>query len=123
MFRPAALLLLMLGISATCVAETETEPMNCDVGPIERSFGANEWIVYSCQDQQSIVVVSAPGSPAMPFYFMITPIDGKYQLHGEGNGDKTATNAAYQDLKLLDEAAIAELISATNQQAAAADPN
>jgi hypothetical protein len=39
-------------------------PLQCDIGPITKSFGSVPWLVYSCADGKSLVVVSTPGSQA-----------------------------------------------------------
>ncbi|RIJ30316.1 hypothetical protein [Henriciella mobilis] len=95
--------------------------MSCETGPLERQFGNTDWIVYSCQDEVSLVIISAEGNPAMPFYFMFFPKDGKYRLHGEGNGDKTYTEAAFEELKQLGSADIQQLIVSTKQAALSAE--
>jgi hypothetical protein len=58
-------------------------------------------MVYSCNDENSFVVVSAEGNPAMPFYFISTIRGGSRTLQGEGNGDKVASSAAYDELLKL----------------------
>jgi len=62
-----------------------------------------------------LVLVSAPGSPAMPFIFFFYIKDGGYRLYGEGTGNKEATGAALGDLQQLSEPGIAELILQTRQ--------
>jgi hypothetical protein len=87
--------------------------LNCDIGPISKSYGKTQWYVYSCDDNRSVVVVSAPGNPATPFYFMFSPNESGYRLVGEGTGRKDATSAAFDDLKTLTEEEIAALIEET----------
>ena len=91
------------------------EPMQCEIGPVEKTFGGTNWTVYSCDDNKSLVVISANGNPAMPFYFMISEKDGELAIHGEGNGSKEASAAAGRDLEKLmaSENAIAALIAET----------
>jgi hypothetical protein len=86
------------------------KPMECKIGPVTKSYGGNNWLVYGCSDNESIVVVSAAGNPAMPFFFSISKKSGEYKVSGEGNGDKVATDAAYKELITLNEAAIKKLI-------------
>lgn len=62
-----------------------------------------------------MVFVASGDSPAVPFWFLLSPIDGVYRLYGEGTGNKRATDAAYADLKRLDADAIADLISQATQ--------
>lgn len=93
------------------------EPMKleCNIGPIEKSFGRSNWLVYSCNDEDSLVVVSAKGNPAMPFYFFIGRRDGTRSLRGEGNASKESTSAAFEELSALVklEASVQELLRAT----------
>ncbi|MGX5202169.1 hypothetical protein [Aliikangiella sp. IMCC44632] len=96
----------LLFLSSTIFAE----PMECTIGPITQSYGGNNWLVYACSDNESIVVVSAQGNPAMPFYFSISKKSGFYKVNGEGTGDKVATDAAYKELVNLNEEAIRKLI-------------
>ncbi|UTW05167.1 hypothetical protein KDX31_09305 [Amphritea atlantica] len=77
------------------------EPLECKQGPANKVFGGQNWYVYACNDNASIVIVSAPGNPAMPFYFSISPINGNYAINGEGTGNKAITEATYKQLKAL----------------------
>jgi hypothetical protein len=87
----------------------------CDVGPVMKTYGKTPWLVYSCTTDKNVVLVSAPGSPAMPFVFCFCTKDGSYQLSGEGTGNKEVTAAAFRDLQHLAEPDIAELIMQTKQ--------
>lgn len=93
-------------------AEDERPPaLNCDVGPLHRNYGKTDWLVYSCDDTRSVVVVSAEGNPAVPFYFIVyVKPDGTMKLYGEGNGDKSASEAAYEELKQLSQSDVAALV-------------
>ena len=112
--RNTIILLMLSGLFAA-PSLLSAEPIQCKVGPIEKMFGETKWVVNSCDDGKSIVLVSAPGNPAMPFYFMITEKDGKLAIHGEGNGSKEASSAAGRDLETLiaSEGAVAALIAET----------
>lgn len=87
--------------------------LHCDVGPITKTFGSVPWLLYSCSDGKSLVVVSAPGNPAMPFYFFLSPQGSGYSLHGEGTGAKSVTDAALKELQTLRPKDIAVLIRET----------
>ncbi len=63
-----------------------------------------------------MVIVSAPGNAAMPFYFTFYPHENGYRLYGEGTGRKDATEAAFEELKALSEQEIAALIQQTKAQ-------
>jgi hypothetical protein len=60
-----------------------------------------------------MVVVSAPGNPALPFYFLLKPNGGSYAIEGEGNGDKKASDAAGDSLSKMTPAEFAALLAAT----------
>jgi hypothetical protein len=83
--------------------------IDCKVGPVEKTYGASKWFVYSCGDGLSLVFVSAPGSAAFPFYFF--RLNGR--LHGEGTGNKKATDAAFADISKLDDDDAAALVRST----------
>jgi hypothetical protein len=92
---------------------TSAESLQCVAGPLERVYGGTDWLVYGCTDDATIVVVSAAGSPAAPFYFVLSPGETGYRLHGEGNGNQDRTRAAYEALSALTASDISELITAT----------
>jgi hypothetical protein len=75
--------------------------LQCDIGPITKTFGSVPWLVDGCHDGGSVVLVSAPGSPAAPFYFIFSYESGGYNLRGEGTGAKSATDAALKELQAL----------------------
>ncbi len=102
-------------VASTRNAINCSEKKGCFTGPAVKEFGFTTWNVYSCGDPDSLAIVSAPGSSAMPFYFMIIKKDGQRRLFGEGTGDEEATSAAADDLRELieSEAAISELIAET----------
>jgi hypothetical protein len=105
---------LVLSIALICISSfgfAEPKKLNCEVGPITKTFGGSNWLVYSCGDFQSVIFVTAPGSPAMPFVFIHA--DGK--LQGEGNGKKEFTGPAYAELKQLSESQIKQLIEETKK--------
>ena len=87
----------------------------CNVGPLNKTYGNTPWLVYSCTTDKNIVLVSAPGSPAMPFVFVFYIKDGNYHLSGEGTGNKEATAAAFKELQQLAESDIKNLIMQTKQ--------
>jgi len=89
----------LLTIAAMPLVATAAAPLQCDIGPVTKVFGAVPWLVYSCNDATSLVVISAADSPASPFYFTFSLEGGSYRLRGEGTGSKTATDAALKDLE------------------------
>ena len=70
--RMACRLALVLGVVMSQEANAQSEaaqPLQCDVGPVEKRYGGTQWLVYSCRNSKALVVVTAPQSPAAPFYF------------------------------------------------------
>jgi hypothetical protein len=102
--RNAIALIVAFGVAGHAPA-TEApgaaEPLKCDAGPVAKTFGNSQWLVYGCDDGRSVVVVSAPGNPAAPFYFMFSPSKGGYRLVGEGTGSKQSSAAALSELREL----------------------
>ena len=90
--------------------------LDCRIGPIARTYGGSSWLVYSCDDNLTVVIAAVPGSPAAPFYFMFVPEQGVYQLRGEGTGKRSATEPAYNQLRLFTGPEIAALIAATRKR-------
>jgi ABC-type Fe3+-hydroxamate transport system substrate-binding protein len=110
-------LALSAGQAGALSAPPEDPPaLQCEVGPLKRAYGGAPWLVYSCSDGASLVVVSDEGNPAAPFYFMIYAQDGSYQLGGEGSKAKHVTDAAFEDLKALTPDAIVDLVRETKAQ-------
>ncbi|RYG38780.1 MAG: hypothetical protein EON93_01440 [Burkholderiales bacterium] len=65
------------------------------------------------------MVVSASGSPASPFYFMLYPKEGKYVVVGEGTGPKNVTDRAYAELARLTGQDVADLIASAKSKGVA----
>lgn len=110
----ATVIACLIALAWQPVAAQQPE-LKCEIGPVSRSFGATPWLVYACADGKSLVVVSAPNSPAAPFYFMIYPKEGKYAVVGEGTGAKSARDRAYSELIRLSEKDIVALIAAAKK--------
>lgn len=111
---------LLVFISATALipcgaVSAEQRSLNCDTGPVKKTYGETPWLVYGCSDNKTIVVISDTGSPAMPFYFTFYVKDGGYRLTGEGTGNKEATAAAFNDLSKMSEPDIRQLLAETLQ--------
>jgi hypothetical protein len=116
----ALAILLTLATALISALGADQSPQKCDVGPLNRTYGKTQWLVYSCNNEKAegnamLVLVSAPGSAAMPFVFFFYVKDGGYRLYGEGTGDKEATGAALGELQRLTERDISDLIVQTRQ--------
>jgi hypothetical protein len=100
---------LIIGGPRAVAAPPDPNNLSCTVGPLTKTFGGTQWLVYGCDDGHSVVVITAPNNPAMPFYFFFLRGPNGTELHGEGTGDKKVTDAAFADLKELTDADVAEL--------------
>jgi hypothetical protein len=101
----------LIDVSCAAAPQQANGPgdLSCTVGPLEKTYGKTQWTVYGCNDGRSVVVTSAPGNPAMPFYFFFVWGSEGMELHGEGTGEKNFTDAAFEELKALTEADVAGL--------------
>jgi len=107
------LAIMSLGISLVPACVEAAPNLHCDVGPVSRVFGGTDWLVYSCDDRHSMVVVSAEKNPAAPFYFLLKPLANSYHVSGEGNGSKQASDAAGDELSRMTPADFAKLLAET----------
>ena len=110
--------LAFISLFGQVVAQENAEgTVACDIGPVAKEFGGTEWNVFSCTKPDQVVIVAAPGNPAMPFYFVLYMEDGERKLHGQGTGSKEATTAAFEDLRVVveSEESIAALIAETEE--------
>jgi hypothetical protein len=98
----------------SAIAEDE-DSFECNIGPVTKTYGQAQWLVYSCNDDKTLVIVSAAGNPATPFYFTFLPTDAGHRLFGEGTGKREATAAAFEQLKSLSEDDIANVIKETKE--------
>jgi hypothetical protein len=114
---PLTILTLLMAQAATQSEPQQKPSLQCDTGPLHKSYGGGPWLVYSCSDSKTLVVVSDAGNPASPFYFVIYPKDGQYGMSGEGNGSKSASGAAFEDLKKLSTTDIVAMLQETKTAA------
>jgi len=107
-----SLVVLCVANSVASAAPANGAPsLKCENGPVSKALGGTQWLVYGCADGRSMVAVSAPGSPAFPFYFMVFAGKGGYEIVGEGTGQKEVTAAAHSDLKALSDEEIKSLVA------------
>lgn len=115
---PVLLLLLLSVVNISFASAPEpkapAKELSCIIGPAIKTFGGSQWNVYGCNDGRSVAVVSAAGSKAAPFYFFFAWGSDGMELNGEGNGNKQATDAAFEELKPLTDADIALLYQEAN---------
>ena len=116
--RKFALIIAAIGLAlaAFAPAHGDEAAQKCDVGPITRTYGNAPWLVYSCRDQRSLVIMSAPGNAAMPAFFVFHPRGEGYELRNQGSANQAISAAAYAELSRLSPKQIADLIAATAAQ-------
>ena len=112
----SVLILTTMAVGIPTASFAEEPAMRCDIGPVNRNYGNVPWLVYSCADNRSVVIVSAPGSPAMPFMFSLMFQGGMLHVNGEGTGSKDITDAAFKEISALSQADIAELVAQTKSR-------
>jgi hypothetical protein len=116
-FAGAALAGLMMTSAADAQGPSE-QRITCDRGPVAtRTYGGTAWDIYGCSDNRSVAVVTAPGNPALPFYFLFAERNGQYRLSGEGTGKPEFTRKAYADLMRLTQQDIQALVKETQKAA------
>jgi hypothetical protein len=94
-------------------SSVSAQSLQCEVGPVQRAYGGNDWQIYSCDDGESLVFVSTPESTAHPFYFLLAYESGAMSLVGEGTGSKDATKAAHDELARLSDVDRRKLVDET----------
>jgi hypothetical protein len=109
----SALAIVFAALQSPVAAHAEDASKKCDVGPVTRTYGNAPWLVYSCRDKRSVVLVSAPGNAASPAFFVFYPRGEGYELRNQGSANQAISAAAYEELSRLTPKDIADLISAT----------
>jgi hypothetical protein len=108
---------MLLSVCARADDSAEPAPMTCGAGPVERTYAETKWLVFSCDDGLSVVIVAAPGSPANPFVFRFLARGNAYVLQSRGSGDRAFTTPAYGELSQMTGTDIAELVRLTRARA------
>jgi hypothetical protein len=89
---------------------------NCGVGPITKVWGEVPWLVYSCDNERSIVIIAAPGSPAEPWVFTLDRGKNGIHLDGDGASGKQGTAATYAELSKFSQHDFEKLIEETKSR-------
>lgn len=82
-------------------AQPEGQKLDCKTGPIIKQLGGTWWYVFSCSDEKSMIFVSDKRNPAFPFIFFALAKDDRYELRGEGTGEKDKAAPAFADLEAM----------------------
>jgi hypothetical protein len=109
------ILLVAIAICLPLPAGAQTGPMDCRVGPVIKTFGGSKWVVNSCSDGRTVILMAMDDSPAYPCFIEIAPSTAGYNIDGRGKGDRQATNAAMDELGALSVADIQAMIAETKQ--------
>ncbi len=106
---------MLLVAAADAHAQGPSQPrLVCDRGPVTtKTFGGTPWQIYGCNDSRSVAIVTAPGSPALPFYFLLAWVNGVYTVSGEGTGKRELTAKAYDEISKLNRQQIDALVNET----------
>jgi len=121
--RPMATLKLLLAAACCFIAlnaqaqGSSQAPLDCSAGPTSRAYGGVSWLVYACSDGETVILVSAPGSPAAPFYFTLFRKEGRYVVGGEGTGPRSITDRTYAELSRLTETDVKAMLVAARSAA------
>ena len=110
---------ILLVATLVCLAlpaGAQTEPMDCTVGPLVKTFGGSKWVVNSCTDGRTVILMAVEDSPAFPCFIKMEPSTEGYSINGRGKGDRQATNAAMDELAALSVADIEGMIDETKQR-------
>ena len=114
-------LFVLYGVSAAAEEPDDAKPDDakalnkCDVGPVIKTYGQGKWLVYSCDDDMTLLVLAAPDNPIKPFMFVLEPdSSGGYGVFfDESTGKNDASAATLAQLKALSRQEIADLIRET----------
>ena len=109
------ILVVAIAICLPLPAGAQTAPMDCRVGPLIKTFGGSKWVVNSCSDGRTVILMAMNDSSAFPCFIKIEPSTKGYSIDGRGKGDKQATNAAMDELGALSVADIHGIIDETKQ--------
>jgi hypothetical protein len=109
------ILLVAIAICLPLPAGAQSAPMDCTVGPVIKIFGGSKWVVNSCSDGRTVILMAVNESPAFPCFIEIAPSTEGYNINGRGKGDRQATNAAMDELGALTVADIHAMIAETKQ--------
>lgn len=97
-------------------AQQAEQPLSCKTGPVAQDFGGTHWVVYSCSDGQTVIIVAPPENPAAPQFFTVRP-DGKGVLaSGEGSGKQEYSSRAFAEVVKLKATDLANLVERTRAQ-------
>lgn len=108
------------GLQAAAEEPDEAKALNkCDIGPTIKTYGQSKWLVFSCDDDKTLLVLAAPDNPVKPFMFVLEPdSSGGYGVFfDESAGKNDATASALTQLKALSQQDIANLIKETKTPA------
>jgi hypothetical protein len=105
------------GLRAETVAEQKLKAMvaemNCEIGPVAKTYASTAWLVYGCAATKTLHFVAAPGNPSWPFDIVVSPKGDAYETHGGGSGNPGPGFFALQDVRQLSASDITALLAET----------
>lgn len=102
--------------AAPVVAQQSEGGLTCKTGPVTQDFGGTHWVVYSCSDKQTVIIVAPPENPAAPQFFTVRPDGSGVLASGEGSGKQEYSSKAFAEVVKLKAADLANLIERTRAQ-------
>src|SRR5437868_1067158 len=61
--RMNKVLIILAAVTLLAAGPSLAANLNCKAGPVLKTFGGTQWNVYGCDDNASVVIITAPGNP------------------------------------------------------------
>ena len=109
-----ALVLALLLAPLSAMATEQEASLTCEIRPVQREFARANWNIYACTDGKSVVVVPLSAINGEFGYFFVTPNGQEVVVTGEGWGQDSSLQPAFQQLKRLKPLELAALVKSAN---------
>lgn len=106
---------LTSGVGFAQQASNDVIAPRCDIGPIQRTYGEAAWLVFSCSDEQTLIVAPGPENPLRQSYFTLVVEQGGLQVMGVGEEQSTGFSDALDELTNLTAREAVSLIHETKR--------
>jgi hypothetical protein len=118
----ASLALALLPVATPVLADNAEPALTCKTGPVTQTYGGQPWLVFSCSDEKTVIVVSAPGNPVGSQYYVLRPDGDRVSAMGEGSGHSEISDKAFAELARFSSAELAVLAAKTRAVATTQPP-
>ena len=109
--RVAALVLGAAWVASATPEALHTPDLICNVGPLQKTYAKSLWLVYACNDPNTIQIVTDQGNWAKPFYFSISiQYNGDVTIFSKSTGGKPELVEALNEIHLLKKTDVLELM-------------